>query len=339
MDLAIVTGADTGIGLAISKKLITLGFRVHAFGDNFSKTPFVHRDFLPTPLPNTNPQTLTELAQPILENSANLTLFINAQNNTTSTPPPPPGSTNPNLYSENLLTHLNHHLIQPFLLTHLFIDKLKQSQGLIINLLHENPTFSPFLTAINQSLSAFYNSLSETYRQQGINVIQFTLNSLDPAHSKTCDLLGNTIDHLIRYKGENMITNLTIRPQNTHSLQKIAHLPDSLDEFKEIQLPTKSNFPKEQQLIETPKPTSKRRQPSPLPLQPISFSKPQKTKSPKTKTPSKTQELPKTKKTQKHPLPPSSSTTPLPLSTSTNSPSLPSTTPKLSRDTVIIPRE
>ena len=40
MDVAIVTGASTGLGAAISRKLLELGFRVYGLGGNYTQMPF-----------------------------------------------------------------------------------------------------------------------------------------------------------------------------------------------------------------------------------------------------------------------------------------------------------
>ena len=37
MDIAIVTGAETPIGLSLIQRLVRQGYRVHGIGNNFSK--------------------------------------------------------------------------------------------------------------------------------------------------------------------------------------------------------------------------------------------------------------------------------------------------------------
>ena len=60
--------------------------------------------------------------------------------------------------------------------------------------------------------------------------------------------------HLIRFKGGNAVTKILIRPQDGEALAKFPQITPSIDEFKEIQLPPKSNFAVEPEPIPTEKP-------------------------------------------------------------------------------------
>lgn len=345
MDIAIVTGGNSGIGLAISKKLITLGFRVYAIGDDFSKTPFAHKDFCPLSVPNDNTEALTQAAKNLLENSDNLCIFVNAQVR----------KTNLAIHSislENIKTELNQYLLHPLLLTRLLIDKLRQFQGFIINISYENPCNS-LSAAIEGGLSAFYNALFEEYRQQGVNVTQLILQSVDDHNLINCDMIANTLDHLIRFKGGNAVTKILIRPQDAQALTKIPQITPSIDEFKEIQLPTKYNYPEEQEPIQTSQPLSRRKSSPPPP----SPKKPQKPKiSEKTAVitppiaPAKISRdaiiIPREKKQKTPAVVPvieaiKKKTKPRPIAQKPVEPQAIETPkiPKLTRDTIIIPRE
>ncbi len=309
MDIAVVTGGNSGIGLAISKKLITLGFCVHAIADDFSKTPFAHKDFISISVANNDTAALIQAAQNILENINNLCIFVNAQDRKPNFPL--------NAISlENLESQFNQSLLHPLLLTRLFIDKLRQFQGFIINIAYENPCNS-LSAGIEGGLSSFYYALFEEYRQQGVNITQLILGSVDDSNPVNGDMMANTIDHLIRFRGGNAVTTITIRPQNAQALTKIPQMTPSIDEFREIQLPTKTNFPKHQEPIETLEPISRRKSSPP---------KAQKLQKP-LKSP-KAQFQEKTPKTPERKSQPKETATPAPI-----------TTPKIARDSIVIPRK
>lgn len=251
MDIAVVTGANSGIGLAISKKLLMLGFRVYAIGEDFSKTPFAHKDFCPIVVPNNSTEALTQAAKDLLKTSDNLCIFVNA----------PMRKMDLAIHAsslENITAQLNQFLLHPLLLTRLFIDKLRQFQGFIINIAYENP-YNSLSAAIEGGLSAFFNTLFEEYRQQGVNITQLILQLENDHNLINYDMIANTLDHLIRFKGGNAVTKILIRPQDAQALAKIPQLTPSSDEFKTIQLPTKNNYPKEQGPIQTSKPVSRRK--------------------------------------------------------------------------------
>lgn len=306
MDIAVVTGGNIGIGLAISKKLITLGFRVHAIADDFSKTPFAHKDFIPTSVPDNDTEALTQAAKNISENTDNLCIFVNAQVRK-------PHLAIDTIPLENLQSQFNQYLLHPLLLTRLFIDKLRHFQGFIININYENP-YNSLSASIEGGLSSFYAALFEEYRQQGVNVTQLILQSIDDSNPINGDMIANTIDHLIRFKGGNTVTKIMIRPQDAQALTKIPQITPSVDEFREIQLPTKNNFPKHQKPIETLAPVSRRKS---------SLPKLQKSQKPPFQE--------KTPKIQETKTKPQETTTP-PITTITS-------TPKISRDSIVIPHK
>ena len=47
MKTAILTGASKGIGLALAKRLIVLGYKVYGLSRSFENTNFSHEHFIP----------------------------------------------------------------------------------------------------------------------------------------------------------------------------------------------------------------------------------------------------------------------------------------------------
>ena len=48
MDIAIVTGAETPLGLSLIQRLVRQGYQVHGIGNNFSKVTFADPQLLLT---------------------------------------------------------------------------------------------------------------------------------------------------------------------------------------------------------------------------------------------------------------------------------------------------
>ncbi len=318
MDIAIIIGGNTGTGLAISRKLIILGFRIYSIAEDFTKTPFAHKDFIPISIPLNNSEKLHNATINILEKEDNILAIINAPEKTTI---PSFEITSP----FDMQSYLTQYLLNPILLTRLTIDKIKQFQGFIINIIHENSS-SPLNCAVQDGLSAFHTSLFEDYRNHGVNITNILVQST-PHNPINCEMVANTIDHLIRFKGGNAVTKISLRSQDPQTLVKFPQITPSIDEFKEIQLPPKSNFPPEQQPISTPTPKhipSKRTSPKSLPTPKVSretvvIPKEKKSRIPKPITPREA----KAKSVPKKPV----------------QSKLTATALKISRDSIVIPRE
>lgn len=230
MDIAIVTGANKGIGLAIAKKLITLGCRVYALGDDFSKTPYAHKDFFPTS---------SNEVDTILSKEDNIYILVNAHphSDTVSFEALP---------QADLQTQLANHLTTPLQLTHLLLPKIKQFQGFIINIT-SSAYISPLNAAIHGAIKAFSDSLFNELRNSGTSVTHIITegDDINP------DQVANAIDQLIRYKGANAVTEMVLRPQATDNTTQVPQLTPSVDQFREVQLPPKDNYPEERELITT----------------------------------------------------------------------------------------
>lgn len=335
MDIAIIIGGNVGIGLAISRKLIILGFRVYAIANDFSKTPFAHKDFLPISISLNDPEKLKSAIENIINKEDNIYTIINAPEKTVY----PPFDSTPLLEIQSKLTQC---LLIPILLTRLAINKIRQFQGFIINITHETPA-SPLNCAAEGGLSAFYTSLFQDYRNHGVNITDILVQSTttDPIN---CEMVANTIDHLIRFKGGNAVTKISIRSQDAQAIAKFPQITPSIDEFKEIQLPPKSNFPPEQEpiLTQEPKRIPQKRISQKVPRTPkisretVVIQREKKTQTPKP--------IPVIKKAEKPepilpPEPKPKRTIKRPVQPKTRVPAIVSSTPKISRDSVIIPRE
>lgn len=327
MDIAIIIGGNVGIGLAVSRKLIVLGFRVYAIGADFTKTPFAHKDFIPVSIGLGDSEGFKDAIIGVIEKEDSIYAIINA----------PEKACDPLFDFQSVAdiqAHLTQYLLNPILLARLAINKIKQFQGFIINISHENPS-SPLSCTVEGGLSAFYNSLFEDCRACGVNITDILIEST-MSSPVNFEMVANTIDHLIRFKGGNAVTKISLRAQDAEALTKFPQITPAVDEFREIQLPPKCNFPAEQEpiLTEEPRRVPQKRKSS-KPLSPPKVSREtvviQREKKIRMPEPAPVVNKPlglKSKRTPRKVVEPKSIA---------SEPSLPVT--KISRDSVIIPRE
>jgi len=126
MDIAIVTGANSRIGLAISKKLIDIGCRVYGLGSDFTNFPLGDRDFIPVVCDLTQTEHLCKVVSEIIDREKNIYVLVNHARHVS--------------FDEHEKQELNdlEHLVQtnllaPMLLTRLALPSLIKLRGFVIN--------------------------------------------------------------------------------------------------------------------------------------------------------------------------------------------------------------
>lgn len=222
MKTAIVTGASSGIGKAIAKRLIDEGYRVYGFGRNFSN-PSSSPEFLPIVCDLTNTTNFIEIIKKIRQQET-ICLIVNAAG---------VGYYGPH---EELNPKKIHELVTinieiPMLLSNLLLRDLKKNQGTILNIssvtADKTNTHGCAYGATKAALSSFSASLFEETRKYGVRVI-----TLKPDMTKTnlyrnapfCE--GSTKDtylfpeeiasaamFALNQREDVTITELTIRPK------------------------------------------------------------------------------------------------------------------------------
>lgn len=122
MKQAIVTGASSGIGLALSQFLTAEGYRVHGLARDFSKTEFTHPAFNPIVCDVRDIDVLQETAKAILEDAGSLHLLINNAGVAYFAP-------YETLSAGQVAEMADTNFRAPLLLTNLCLKALKESQG------------------------------------------------------------------------------------------------------------------------------------------------------------------------------------------------------------------
>ena len=86
MDIAIVTGAETPLGLRVIERLIDQGCRVHGIGNNFAKVTFADPQFIAHAIDLTDIEAVRDTTQAILDREKRLHIVVHAIDVTPGTP-------------------------------------------------------------------------------------------------------------------------------------------------------------------------------------------------------------------------------------------------------------
>ncbi|MBN2803847.1 MAG: SDR family NAD(P)-dependent oxidoreductase [Deltaproteobacteria bacterium] len=167
MKTAIVTGASAGIGLEISKILAEDGFKVFGISRNFQKCTFESDDFQKIECDITITNELVKTVKEITKVSPQIDLLVNnaglgvfGQLETIS------GSDIKKMVDTNLTA--------PIILTRLLINRLKESNGKIINISSiaatEQKAKGTVYSATKAGLLQFGEALFEEVRKDGVSV-------------------------------------------------------------------------------------------------------------------------------------------------------------------------
>ncbi|MCZ6673437.1 MAG: SDR family NAD(P)-dependent oxidoreductase, partial [Verrucomicrobia bacterium] len=127
MDIAIVTGANTRIGLAISQKLIDIGCRVYGLGSNFNDFPLEHTDFIPVSCDLTSTKHLCQVVQEIIDKEKNIYILVNHARYMNLG-----AHEKQELNDLESLVHTN--LLAPLILTRLALPSLIRLRGYVLNI-------------------------------------------------------------------------------------------------------------------------------------------------------------------------------------------------------------
>lgn len=223
MKVAIVTGASSGIGFEISKKLLSLDYKVYGFGRDFSKIDFNSDNFIKVvcDLMETNKvvDTIKKIKKEndiyMLVNSAGVGYFG------------PHEELNP--YKIRQIVEVN--LEAPMILTNLLLRDLKKNKGYIINIssitAKKWSTYGCAYAAAKAGLTHFSESLFEETRKYGVKVITIHPDIVKTHFYDKCNFregdaedsyitsecVAGAVENILNQREGTIITDITIRPQ------------------------------------------------------------------------------------------------------------------------------
>lgn len=224
MKTAVVTGASSGIGLEISKKLIEMNYKVYGFGRDFSKAKIDNPNFIKQVCDITDVNRLCEVIRRI-KNENDICLLVN---NAGVGYFGPHEELNPKKIHDMVSTNLE----IPMILSSILLRDLKKNKGTIINIssvtAKDISTYGCAYSATKAGLSHFSESLFSEVRRTGVKVVcihpdmtksnfyrnaNFSEDDTESDFYIRSEIIGDLVKSIVTQSPDVVITDITIRPQ------------------------------------------------------------------------------------------------------------------------------
>jgi short-subunit dehydrogenase len=167
MAVAIVTGASSGIGLEISKMLVSQLYVVFGLARDFNKCDYQHENFFKIACDVSVPMSLEASITDILDRSPSINVLVNNAG---------VGYFGPHetLSSAELFEMVQTNLFAPLLLTKFLLRRLKESGGFVINIASAAALYPHRMgcaySATKAGLLQFGESLFDEVRKASVKV-------------------------------------------------------------------------------------------------------------------------------------------------------------------------
>lgn len=228
MKKALVTGATSGIGLAISKKLLDIGYIVYGVGRDFSKIDIENERFYPLVCDLVKYQNIEEMIKrikkdeiDILINCAGVGYFG------------PHEEINPTKLHKMIALNLE----APLILTQLLLRDLKKNRGTVINISSitatKSSTYGCAYSATKAGLVHFSKGLFDEVRKTGVGVVSILpditktafYDNLNFCEGETEDsyilpeCVADAVENILTQREGTVITEVILQPQR-HIIRK-----------------------------------------------------------------------------------------------------------------------
>lgn len=231
MRTAVVTGATSGIGLSIARRLLDSGYRVHGIGRDFEKTGIRNSGFIRWQCDLTDSSALEKVVQTILKEEQNkIDVLINNAGLAYFAP-------HEELTWTQIEKMIDTNLKAPLLLCNAFLRSLRKKEGFIINIASITgeliSRWGGTYGASKAGLIHFGKNLFEDIRKNGVKVVTVIpdltdtpfYNHLNFSPGEDADAhmdpetVADAVLNILNQPRGTVITQLTIRPQK-HQIDK-----------------------------------------------------------------------------------------------------------------------
>ena len=233
MNIALVTGATSGIGYEISKRLLKMNYTVYGIGRNFIKNKKRifenYENFIPIEVDLVKLDQLEKTLHQLKK--INFSLIVNSA-----------GIGYFGLHEEMNISKIKNmisvNLQAPLIISQYFLRNLKEVKGTIINIssvtaVKESPLASVY-SATKAGLSQFSKNLFEEVRKYDVKVINiqpditktnfyenntyFEYDDDEKSYIEPKDI-ANTVEFILKNIDKMVFSNVTIKPQK-HKVKK-----------------------------------------------------------------------------------------------------------------------
>jgi NAD(P)-dependent dehydrogenase (short-subunit alcohol dehydrogenase family) len=245
MDIAIITGAHQGYGLAIARRLVDMGMQVCAIGPHFNSESFNHPDYHPMAVDMTDPAAAASVMDSLKTGDGRIHCLIHAAelDSTGSFESMPP---------EEIPARIHHGLTFPLTLLRLALPGLIKQRGQVVTLQRTATAsaFSPLDEALNGVWSRLNERLFQQIRDTGVRMTRIQIDQTFGPEAN-----AEAVENILRFPEGSLVSELVLRPQATREEPKIARtFSPILQAAREVRLPEPQNFPESSGPIATPLP-------------------------------------------------------------------------------------
>jgi hypothetical protein len=230
MAIAVVTGASSGIGKAISIRLLELGYDVMGISREIDTDPIQHPNFSTLPCDLSDEFELNSII-PVLQTDPSVSILCNVAGFGVFEP-------HEEIDTDTISKMVALNLTAPMILSNALLRVLKFNQGVIFNITSiealRSSKFSAIYTATKTGLRAFSQSLFEEVRKSGVNVVSINPDMTDTAFFDSlrfnpseefdkrleAEDIADVVQNVLEMRNGACITDITIRPQRFAVVKK-----------------------------------------------------------------------------------------------------------------------
>ncbi|MBT5873865.1 MAG: SDR family oxidoreductase [Candidatus Latescibacteria bacterium] len=224
MDVAIVSGASSGIGLSVSRKLVEMGYEVYGLARDFGRTSYEDDAFHKVVCDITESVQLEDKVSKLLREAGSLKVLVNNAG---------VGHFGPHetLSVTQLEQMVRTNLLGPMMLTRLSLRHLRESCGFVIDISSTGALQPGRLgcayTATKAGLHQFGLSLFEEVRKSGIKVVTIYPDMTqtdfyksagfrphdDPDCHLTPECVADAVQQALSQREGTVVTQIVLKPQ------------------------------------------------------------------------------------------------------------------------------